>query len=362
MNKSTVKLNDIYKFITFLVVLALGITFLVNSRKISIEENKAPETDMNIPSFPVSYTNNQEGLIEGVENSNEDNTRSDAKILIFGDTAMITPLNNMIEDPSFDPLANVSEKFQKYDYVVGNHESTIDGDKVGIPQAGKAYTFSTPARAVELYKNAGIDAFSYANNHAKDYGAVSVTHTIKLLNEAGIETFGAGANTTEAFKPLTKEINGNIISFLGYNCAEYAYNQSGPNEPGTAYYSEALVKESILKAKEISDIVIVIPHCGAEQVTTPNDIQKKWAKIFTSAGADFVVGHHPHVRQAPEVINGVTVVYSIGNFMLSGQSGTEESRKGWVVELTIDNKEIKEYKLLDTEMNQQGVPSWSGGN
>ena len=155
-----------------------------------------------------------------------------------------------------------------------------------------------------------------------------------------------------------KNINGNTIGFLAYNCAEFAYNIATETEAGTAYFNEGRIRESIRNTKASADVVIVITHCGTEHVTTPDARQQRWAKVYTSAGADFVIGGHPHVRQAPEEIHGKTVVHSVGNFMFPGQSWNPEAQKGWAVEIIIDNGLVEGYALLESEMDQDGVPSW----
>ncbi len=283
--------------------------------------------------------------------------RSYATLLFFGDTILLDPLDKLIlEDPDYTPFESVLETFKKYDYVIGNQEGTIDGAAVGSPNAGKPYTFTSPKESVDVYKKSGIDAFSYANNHAKDYGPNSVLHTMELLRSQGIDVFGAGANKAEAFTPLIKEIKGIRIAFLGFNCAEYAFNIAYENEPGTASYSEYYVRESIGKAKANADVVVVIAHCGTENDVKPDAMQIEWAKIFTSAGADIVIGGHPHVRQAPAIVNDKIVIYSIGNFMIPGQSTTEEKKSGWMVELIISNKKIDSYKLIDIKMDDWGRP------
>lgn len=285
--------------------------------------------------------------------------RTDAKLLIFGDTALLEPLGSRVEsDPMYNPFQNVMEKFKLYDYVVGGQEATIDGISVGEPNPGKPYTFSTTKDSVRIYKEAGIDAMSYANNHTKDYGPISVTHTIELLNQGGIDVFGAGKNREEAFHPLIKEINENRIAFLAYNCAEFAYNIASENEPGTASFNEYRIRESIENAKASADIVIVLTHCGDEHVLEPNEMQLTFANIYTSAGADIVIGGHPHVRQRADVINGKPVIHSIGNFMFPGQAWDPEAQIGWAVEINIQDKKLVDYQLLESEMNGDGVPSW----
>lgn len=282
--------------------------------------------------------------------------KTDAKILIFGDTILLDPLDKLVKDPNYNPFKNVMHIFKDYDFVVGDQEGTIDGASVGSPNPEKPYTFTSPKESIRAYLEAGIDAFSYANNHARDYGPKSVVHTLELLNGAGIQTFGAGANTTEAFKPLIVDLYGNKVAFLSYNCAEYKFNIATGDIPGTASYNEGLVKSSIQNAKNNADVVIVIAHCGTENQTEPDSMQIQWAKIFTSAGADIVVGGHPHVRQQPAMVNGIPVIYSIGNFMIPGQSINEEKRRGWMVEIVVKEGKFESYKLIETRMDDWGVP------
>jgi|GEM_PF-2348964 len=284
-------------------------------------------------------------------------TSKTTKILIFGDTALLEPLGSRaVNDPTYNPFSNVMPFFENYDYIVGKLETTIDGESVGVPNPGKNYTFSIPKISAKIFKDAGIDAFNYATNHTKDYGEASVIHTIELLEEQGIEHFGAGANNEEAFAPLIVEIKGTKIAFLAFNSAEYAFNIAGPNSAGTASFIEYLARPSIENAKANSDIVIVMAEWGEEHTTELNDLQKQWANIFTSAGADLVVGGHPHVRQASDVVNGVEVIYSIGNFMFPGQAWDPEAQKGWMVEVVVEDKKIKETILHDMEMDFEGVP------
>ena len=183
-----------------------GVSTFVLSQHIG-KQDKVPLEDMRIV-VPESFSIEPDSFPTIIESEiiSEPEPRTDARLLIFGDTAFLEPLaGRILNDPTYNPLDNVSEVFFQYDYVVGNHEATIDGASVGQPNEGKPYTFSTPVESAAKFREAGIDAFSYANNHTKDYGPASVTHTIELLKNEGIETFGAGANAAEAFTPLYQE-------------------------------------------------------------------------------------------------------------------------------------------------------------
>lgn len=284
--------------------------------------------------------------------------KTTAKILIFGDTAVLEPLAIRVEkDPLYNPFSKVKEFFAQFDYVVGNQEATIDGLSVGTRNAGKPYTFSTPKVCPQLYKNVGIDVMAYSNNHTKDYGPKSVVHTIELLKAEGIATFGSGANISEAYKPHYVTVNGNTIAMLGFNAAEYAYNRATENEAGTASFLEDRVRTELSEAKKNADVVIIFAHWGREHTQVLDaESQVKWAKIFTNAGADVVIGSHPHVVQKIEKVNGKTVFYSIGNFMMPGQAWDPNAQKDILVELNIDSKKLVGYKVHNAKMDAAGVP------
>jgi poly-gamma-glutamate synthesis protein (capsule biosynthesis protein) len=253
----------------------------------------------------------------------------------------------------------VIDEFRKYDYIIGSLETPIDGESVGSAQIGKNYTFTTPKVSALVYKKAGINAFAYASNHTKDYGPNSVTHTIEVLKEQGIPTFGSGANYAEAYTPMYQTINGVKIAFVAYDAIEYKFNIASDTEPGTAAFIEWRVRDAISRAKANADLVIVFAHWGEEHTTELDpDVQIKWADIFTSAGADLVVGTHPHVIQSNSIVNGKPVYYSIGNFMFPGMGFDPNSLHCLALEVVIKDKKI--YQIVEHKvfMNNEGVPKF----
>lgn len=280
------------------------------------------------------------------------------KILFFGDTAFLDPQGKrIVNEPDYNPLKPFKEMFDEADFVIGDLEATIDGSSVGTRAPGKAYAFSTPKQSVKKFKDVGIDAFSYANNHAKDYGAKSVTHTIDLLKAEGIASFGAGKNLADAHKPLYVEIRGTKFAFFGYNSIETFYAQAKANESGTAGLQEYYITENINKAKKNADVIIVFPHWGREHSTILTDTQKTWTTKFINLGVDAIVGAHPHIRQKYEVKDGVHVAYSVGNFFFPGMAAYPEAQKGMIAEIVIEDKQVTKINFYQTLMNGGGVPS-----
>lgn len=276
-------------------------------------------------------------------------------IVMVGDMLFENDLEEAINRERYNPFFQFNEVFENADLVIGNLETTIDGDSVGNRQ-NKPYTFSAPKVVAELISEAGFNAVSYANNHTKDFGAESVVHTINLLDENGVESFGAGSNTSEAFAPYIYTNKHASIAFLAINEAEAIFNSAGSNSAGTAYFNEALISAAINSAKNNADLVFVWTHWGTEHETSPNSFQTNWGRKIIDMGADMVIGAHPHVRQGQETYNGKYIFYSLGNFVFPGMAWSDEAQIGSVLTVTLDKDQIVSAELRDTIMDYNGVP------
>jgi AmmeMemoRadiSam system protein B len=178
---------------------------------------------------------------------------------------------------------------------IGNLEGTVN-------EQPSTYTYDPPFRFVfdpsyveEMAKY--VDVVSLANNHASDVGSSGERETHDWLDGMGIPWFGSWANPTPRYDTTVNDFN---LTFIGYH-------QFQPNE--------ALLKEEIARADEEGRFVIVMPHWGAEYIHTPGSSQKYLAKLMVDAGADLIIGGHAHVVQGIQEIDGVPIVYSLGNFV-----------------------------------------------
>ena len=188
----------------------------------------------------------------------------------------------------------------------------------GTPAPDKQFTFRVHPEKVKLMQEMGIDLVTLANNHALDYGRDAMLDTIDTLDHAGIRHVGAGKNLAEARKPDVVELNGRTFAFIGatrvYPEADWA---AGTDSAGmfSAYDGGAQLAEEVKAAKQQADYVIAYVHWGIEREETPNEVQKSIAHRLVDAGADMVVGAHPHVLQGIEYYQGVPIAYSLGNFV-----------------------------------------------
>ncbi len=187
----------------------------------------------------------------------------------------------------------------------------------GTAAADKQYTFRLPPEKVSLFNELGIDIVTLANNHALDFGADALLDTCQALDEAGIYRVGAGANLDEAKKPVIMEIRGKKIGFLGASrvipVGSWNATESGPGMLTT--YDPAVLLREIEAAREECDFLVVYVHWGIERDERPQEYQRTLGRQYIDAGADIVVGSHPHVLQGLEYYKGKPIVYSLGNFI-----------------------------------------------
>lgn len=207
-------------------------------------------------------------------------------------------------------------EIQAADYFVTNEEFPFSTR--GTPAPDKQFTFRVHPEKVKLMQEMGIDLVTLANNHALDYGRDAMLDTIDTLDHAGIRHVGAGKNLAEARKPAIVELNGRTFAFIGatrvYPEADWA---AGTDSAGmfSAYDGGAALAEEVKEAKQQADYVIAYVHWGIEREEMPNEVQKSIAHRLVDAGADLVVGAHPHVLQGLEYYQGVPIAYSLGNFV-----------------------------------------------
>lgn len=213
----------------------------------------------------------------------------------------------------------VSKELQSADISVINNEFVFsDG---GERQENKAYTFRAKTANISFLNVFGADLANLANNHTYDFKASGLLDTISTLKGYGIATMGAGANLAEAKKIQYYIANGKKIAFVSATEIEKYYRftkEATETEAGVLKTLDPTIYNQVIaEAKENSDYVIASVHWGIEGTYKYNTSQYNLAKGFVEAGADAVIGGHPHRLQGIEYIDGVPVCYSLGNFWFS---------------------------------------------
>ena len=193
----------------------------------------------------------------------------------------------------------------------------------GEPMADKQFTFRTDPKYVQIFKELGTDIVTLANNHALDYGRDAFCDTLETLDKAGIKRIGGGYNIAEAAAPAVYTVNGLSLAIFGATrVSPSAGWYAGTEQAGLLQtYDPSRLNAAIREAKQSYDYVIVFVHWGIEKNETPEEYQRTLAKGYIDAGADLVVGAHPHVLQGFEYYKGVPIIYSLGNYLFGNRTG-----------------------------------------
>lgn len=257
-----------------------------------------------------------------------------------------------------DPLAPLSAQITAADYRIGNLETSVAS--IGKPHPNKIYAFRAAPGTLKVLQGR-FDAVSLANNHSGDYGHSAFLETMALLDAAGIRHFGGGRNLAEAHRPLWIEQKGLRIAVLAYNEYKPRSFEAGPNWPGIAWSEDSRVIADIRAARAAgADLVIPFMHWGWERERLASERQRQLARAMIEAGADAVVGGHPHVTQDIEYIHGKPVIYSLGNFVFDGFDKPAENT-GWLLRLDLDKQGVKHWETVEVHMDAEGTPHQAPG-
>ncbi len=218
--------------------------------------------------------------------------------------------------------AEIWEEMNSADVFMINNEFTFT-DR-GEPTPEKTFTFRAKPENVSYLLDMGVDVVSLANNHAYDYGEVSLLDSLDILEEAGIERIGAGRNIEEAVTPMIYEMENYDVAIIATTQIERLENPDtkGATENVAGVFrclNPERLYEEVRKLKEEHEYVIVYIHWGTENVLEPDWFQLDQTKGLVEAGADLIVGNHAHCLQPVDIVDGVPVIYSLANFWFNSK-------------------------------------------
>lgn len=242
--------------------------------------------------------------------------------------------------------SEVMEILQESDILFMNNEFVYSDSDEPLPE--KAYTFRADLERVELLKELGADIVSLGNNHTYDYGDEGLFDTMEALDEANIAYVGAGANLKDACKIVYVVANGRKIAFVASTDIERTkqYTKAATEtEAGVLKTHDPQHFVNVIKqAKRTSDYVIAVPHWGTEGTLQADGSQRRLANLFVNAGADVLIGGHPHRLQGVAYYGSIPVAYSLGNFWFS--NGTLYTT---VAQVVISEKHGLQLRFLPCE-------------
>ncbi len=255
---------------------------------------------------------------------------TDGIMLAFGgDICFHDDFSNMIayrsrEKGIFDSIsAELMEEMKNSDIFMVNNEFPYSSR--GTPTPEKKYTFRSKPENVDILHDMGVDIVSLANNHAYDYGEEALLDTFEILNDAKVPFVGAGKNMEEAMKPAYFTVSGQTISYVAATQIERLPNPDTREATATSAgvirtLDPTVFLTAIKEADKNSDFVVVYVHWGSENTDVVEASQRELATEYIEAGADLIIGDHPHCLQGIEYIKEVPVIYSLGNFWFNSKT------------------------------------------
>ena len=240
---------------------------------------------------------------------------------------------------------------QDADFLVVNNEFQYTDRGSAIPD--KKFTFRCPPETAGWLAEMGTDVAALANNHIYDYGEEGLLDTFDTLDEVGIPYFGAGHDIEEAQKPVYLIADGVIVALLNATEIERYENSEtrGAQEDSAGVFrclDDEDLCDKVREAKEHADLCIVFVHWGTELMPAAEQSQIDKAWDLAEAGADLIVGAHPHILQNISYENGVPVFYSLGNYFFSAST-----RDSGVLRVTVDPGEAAIKSLQFIPMQQR---------
>jgi hypothetical protein len=271
-------------------------------------------------------------------------------------------------EPKKDVFERVKFAWYHSDILIANLETVLHE---GSDAAGNKCSLKADPRWADILAHAGISVVSLANNHIMDYGSSGLTATRGALDEAGVRYFGAGTNIAEALAPLYMDANGTRVALLGRSSVVVSSPCYASGKlPGVAPFDLEETRHQIKECKRQADITALVLHWGVEHYRYPAPKQRREARELIQAGADLIIGHHPHVLQGIERISDGLVCYSLGNFVFDDldwcfvdKDGKQQqrslqlsqaNREGGILRLALSEIGFDSYEFIPTHIDPDG--------
>jgi poly-gamma-glutamate synthesis protein (capsule biosynthesis protein) len=247
-------------------------------------------------------------------------------------------------------LQPLRQRLASADLTIGNLESTLSDD--GRPRQPGDDSFYADPSVLRALDRAGFDLLSLANNHTGDYGERALRQTLRRIDRSPIDRVGAGVDAAEAWQPAVLSSGGVTFGFVAFNAigetpraaaarpgvAEIRMQpRTGPLDRGDLRRMSGIVERLSRRV----DVVIVLPHWGDQYTNVPDPDQRVVGAALVTAGADVVVGGHPHWVQGVQMQRGRLIAHSLGNFVFD-MDFSVPTQEGALLELVFWGDELRE--------------------
>ena len=279
------------------------------------------------------------------------------KIVFGSDFAPIRKFAPLMAETPEAVYGDLLPVLRAADRRIVNLESPLDPGTGFIVKSGAAFT-GAPEHIVSL-EAGGFDAVVTANNHTFDCGDAGFFATCELLKKHGIATVGAGKDLAEARRPLVIDANGTKVVLLAISEGEDMRGATF-DRPGVRPWEVEELAGDIRREKAAGAVVIVSAHCGLEYQPYPSFYVYEAFKTWAAAGADLIVGHHPHVPQGMTRFGGTPAYFSLGNFVFYQPVKYYYRKLGYMLEITVDGGRIAAHRPIPYRIGDDGLKLLAG--
>lgn len=317
-------LIGVLSVLTAVLVLLIVLVAKKNEAPSVVETETESETkeEALLPPEPLVLPETE--VNETLPTETETEAEKPVSLIFTGDILLEGTTLSAYQNSGLDGIlsGDLAQHLQSADILMINEEFPFG--TTGEKAPDKQYTFRTDPKYVTAFQDMGVDLVGLANNHVLDFGQSALLETFQALEGAGLRYAGAGADLSRAKEIQIFDIGGKRFGFLAASRvwpeASWAAGEGRPGVFGT--YDPAMLLSQITSAKEeeACDFVTVFVHWGIERNQLPEDYQRSLAAQYAAAGADLVIGMHPHVLQGVEIIDQTPVFYSLGNFIFGGRA------------------------------------------
>lgn len=243
--------------------------------------------------------------------------RSDAptfRILWLGDTLLADAAEPRLLANGYAWAFDRLRPLPAADYVIANAEGPIT-TRTEPDDPAQRWSYAAQPEAARALAAEGVAAVGLANNHALDRGPAGLADTVAHLGAAGAASFGAGADLDGALRPLIVETPHGRVGVVAFGQGGGVRRNAGEDRPGIAVLTRCNAAEGAQRAREAgARWVVAYVHWGVNYTGVLHS-QRAQAALLAGAGYDLAIGHGPHVVQPVEVVDGMPVVYSLGNWV-----------------------------------------------
>ena len=282
---------------------------------------------------------------------------ADNKIIFASDFAPIRNFAPLLAENPAAVYGDVAEYLKSGAYNIVNLESPLCNMGSFIAKSGAAFTGEL--YHIDSLKAGNFHAAVLANNHTFDSRLEGFLATREVLKNNQITPVGAGEKIDEARQILAFEVNNTRCALFTISEGEDMLG-AGIGKYGVRPWEPEVLAEEIRRARSEYDVIIISAHCGLEFQPYPSIYVYDAFQLWAEAGADVIIGHHPHVPQGMTVFGKTPAYFSLGNFIFYQPNNLYYRKIGYMVELEVANGSLINHKAVPYRITDGGVELLKG--